>query len=277
MLAAGLCFVSVNGAVRHLGPVLPAAQAAFLRFAIGMIFVAPALVGLLRQGFPAPVWRLIGLRGLFHTAGVCFWFYAMARLPVAEVTAIGFLNPVGVTLGAVLVFGERLRARRLAAIGLALIGALVILRPGLRDITPAHLSQLMAALCFAGSYLLAKGLAARMSAGAVVAMMSASVTLGLAPLAALRWQPPALDHLAWLGLAAAGATAAHYCMTRAFALAPMALTQPVTFLQLLWAAALGALAFGEPIDPYVILGGAIIIAAISYITWREQRLRGQEG
>ena len=67
--------------------------------------------------------------------------------------------------------------------------------------------------------------------------------------------------------------AGHYFMTRAFAVAPLTVTQPVTFLQLVWATLLGALAFGEAVDPWVLLGGAIIILAISYITWREAALK----
>jgi drug/metabolite transporter (DMT)-like permease len=269
MLATGLCFVAVTGIVRHLGTDLPTAQSAFIRFAFGVLFLLPALVALSRQGLPAGSMPLFLGRGLIHSAAVLFWFYAMARIPVAEVTAIGYLNPVLVTLGAALVFGERLAIRRLAAIGVAVLGAVIVLRPGLRELGSGHLSQLAAAACFAGSYLLAKRLSELADAAAVVAMMSLTVTLVLAPFALAVWVPVTLVQTGWLALVAAFATAAHYCMTRAFAAAPLSVTQPATFLQLVWATLLGALAFGERVDPYVILGGAIIIGAISYISWRE--------
>ena len=68
------------------------------------------------------------------------------------------------------------------------------------------------------------------------------------------------------------ATAGHYFMTRAFQAAPLTVTQPVTFLQLVWATLLGSLVFGEAVDPYVLIGGGMIIGAISYITWREARV-----
>ena len=58
-------------------------------------------------------------------------------------------------------------------------------------------------------------------------------------------------------------------MTLAFAAAPLTVTQPVTFLQLVWAVLLGAFAFGEGIDGWVVLGGTVIMAAVSFITWRE--------
>ncbi len=270
MLASGLSFVAVNGIVRYLGTDLPAAQSAFLRFAWGVVFLLPALAGVMRQGLPAGTLPLFLGRGLVHGGAVIFWFYAMARIPVAEVTAIGYLNPVIVMLGGVVLFGERLSAPRLLAIAAAVLGGLILLRPGLRELLPGHLAQLCAAMLFAGSYLFAKRLSAMAGAGVVVAMLSLTVTLVLAPLAWAVWVPVSWGQLGWLALVAACATIAHYCMTRAFRAAPLSVTQPVTFLQLVWATLLGSLVFSEPVDPFVLLGGAIIIGAISFIAWREQ-------
>jgi len=162
--------------------------------------------------------------------------------------------------------------RRLSAIAVAFMGALVILRPGLREVETGHLAQLGAALGFGLSYLVAKRLAALMPAGALVALLSLTVTVGLAPAAAMVWVPPTAAQLAWLGVVALFATFGHYAMARAFAVAPLTVTQPVTFLQLVWATALGALVFGEPVDPFVLLGGAMIMAAVSYMTLREAQI-----
>lgn len=274
MLAAGISFVGVNGIVRYLGTELPAAQSAFLRFGFGMVILLPALVGAFRRGFAPGVLRLYGLRGAVHTVAVVLWFYAMARIPLAEVTAIGYLNPVLVTIGAALFFGERLTAARLLAFGVALLGAIIILRPGLREVLPGHLAQLAAAVFFAGSYLYGKALSGVASAAAVVAMLSLTVTLGLLPFAIWVWVPVSAAQLGWLALVAACATSGHYCMTQAFQAAPMAVIQPVTFLQLVWATLLGSLVFGESLDVYVLIGGAVIIAAISFVTLREARVAG---
>ncbi|MGL4279346.1 MAG: DMT family transporter [Albidovulum sp.] len=273
MLATGLSFVAVTGTVRHLGTALPSAEAAFLRFVIGLVFLLPALVAALRAGLPAGTPRLILGRGVLHVIAVILWFYAMARLPVAEVTAIGYLNPIVVTVGAAVFLGEKLAFRRIAAIVVALIGALVILRPGMREISDGQLAQLGAATCFGLSYLIAKRLSSVMSAGALVALLSLTVTLGLAPFAIASWVPPTLTQLFQLAIVAAFATLGHYSMARAFAAAPLTVTQPVTFLQLVWATLLGVIAFGEPVDPYILIGGAMIIGAISYMTWREAQVR----
>ena len=170
MLATGITFVAMNGIVRHIGPSLPAPQQAFIRFAFGLVLLAPALWPALRRGFPAPVWRLFLLRGALHTVAVIGWFYAMAHIPVAEVTAIGYLNPVVVMLGAALLLGERLSALRIAAVLVAIAGALIVLRPGLRALGPGHAAQVAASATFAVSYLVAKRLAALAPASAVVAM-----------------------------------------------------------------------------------------------------------
>ena len=273
MLAAGISFVGVNAIVRYLGTDLPAAQSAFLRFGFGMVILIPALISVLRTGFAPGLLRLYAGRGVLHTVAVVLWFYAMARIPLAEVTAIGYLNPVLVTLGAALFFGERLTRDRLLAFGVALVGALIILRPGLREVTDGHLAQVAAAVFFAGSYLFGKELSGRASAAAVVAMLSFAVTLGLLPFAIWVWVPVTWAQVGWLAVVAGCATSGHYCMTQAFQAAPMAVTQPVTFLQLLWATLLGTLLFGESLDVYVLIGGAVIIAAISFVTLREARGR----
>ncbi len=273
MLASGLNFVGVNAIVRHLGTELPTAQSAFLRFFFGLFLLIPAILPILRHGIPHGTLGLFLGRGALHVIAVLLWFFAMARIPVAEVTAIGYLNPIVVTLGAAALLGEPLAIRRMLAIAVAIVGALIVLRPGLRQIEPGHLAQLGAAVSFGLSYLLAKRLTGLASAGTVVAMLSITVTAGLAPLAALVWVTPTQAQLGWLAGVAFFATAGHYAMTRAFAAAPLSVTQPVTFLQLVWATALGALVFGEPVDPFVILGGGLIIVAISFMTWREAVLR----
>ena len=273
MVASGLSFVGVTGIVRYLGTDLPAAQSAFLRFAWGLVLVLPLMPRLMRPGvmagFPPAAVRLFALRALFHTVAVMLWFFAMARLPVAEVTAIGFLNPVCVTIGGALIFGEAMVLRRVLAIIAALVGALVILRPGISGIGAGQAAQLAAAVCFACSYLCVKRLGDYADAGVIVAVMTLSVGLGLLPLALWVWVPVTMAQLAWIALVALCATSGHYCMTRAFGAAPLAVTQPVIFLNLIWATTLGSVGFGERIDPYVLMGGAIIILAISLLTWHE--------
>ncbi|WP_246849352.1 DMT family transporter [Rubellimicrobium arenae] len=273
MLVTGLLFVGMTAVVKHVGSDVPAAQSAFLRFALGLPFALPMLWPLVRSGLTRRQAGLFAARGAVHTVGVICWFFAMTRIPLAEVTAMNYLNPIYVTLGASLFLGERFEARRLIAVAAALVGALVILRPGLRVVEAGHLAMLVTALFFAVGYLIAKRLSGQVSASAVVGMLSVTVTLGLLPFAVAVWTPVGLAEVGWFLLTAILATLAHYAMTRAFAAAPVSATQPATFLQLVWSVLMGATFFAEPVDGWVILGGAIIMAAVTFITWREALAR----
>lgn len=273
MIITGACFVAVTASVKMVGSDVPAAQAAFLRYVLGIGFLIPMIPAMRATRLSRRALGLFGLRGVAHTLGVICWFYAMTRIPIAEVTALNYLNPVYVTILAVLLLGERMAMRRVIAVGVAMLGALVILQPGFRTLDAGHFAMLFTAAAFAVGYLVAKILADEVPAAVVVFMLSVTVTIGLAPFAYAVWVPVSLENLGWLFLTAVFATAGHYTMTLAFRAAPLTVTQPVTFLQLVWATALGALVFGEPVDVFVILGGGMIIAAVSYITWREAVLR----
>lgn len=273
MLLTGALFVAVIAIVKHLGGALPAAQSAFLRYLLGLVFLIPMIRPILRARLTRQDLLLFGLRGLAHSVGVVLWFFAMTQIPMAEVTAMGYLAPVFVTIGAALFLGERLAARRILAVALALLGAMVILRPGFREVSGGHLAMLANAVLFGTSYLVAKHMTGRTSPVVIVGMLSVFVTIGLAPMAAAVWVTPTVVQLGWLFLVACFATAGHYTMTLAFQAAPITVTQPVTFLQLVWSVALGVVFFGEPVDGWVVLGGVIILGSVTFITLREAVLK----
>ena len=273
MLLSGVNLVGVTAVVKHVGSDLPSSQAAFLRYVLGLVFLVPWIPSLVRVRLDRRALYLFAGRGAAHTFAVLLWFYAMARIPIAEVTAMNYLSPIYVTLGAVVFLGEKLAIRRIMAIVVAFIGVLIILRPGARELSDGHIAMLGTALMFAVSFLITKRVVELTSPSVVVAMLSITVTIGLAPFAYAVWIPPTTEQLAWMLLVAAFATAAHYCMTRAFEAAPLSVTQPVGFLQLLWATLLGWLVFGEGVDVWVVVGGGIILASVSFITWREAQLK----
>jgi drug/metabolite transporter (DMT)-like permease len=276
MLAAGLCFVLMTALVKVIGGTMHPIQLAFLRYLLGLVFVIPVIRPLITTRLTPRQWSLFGIRGALHSVAVMLWFFAMTQIPLAEVTAMNYLTPIYVTLGAVFLLGETLAARRITAIVFALFGALIILRPGFRDVSPGHLAMLGTTLMLGGSYLLAKVTVDEVRPALVLAQMSIWVTLFLAPFAAAVWQPFSPSDLGFVFLIAALATAGHYCMTRALQAAPVAVTQPATFLQLVWSVALGALAFDEGVDPWVVAGGTLILASVSFISWREAALQRRQ-
>ncbi|UWR00965.1 DMT family transporter [Rhodobacteraceae bacterium S2214] len=269
MVMTGLNFVAVTALVKHVGSDVPAAQGAFLRYVLGLVFLIPMIRPILAARLTGRQLKLFAMRGVAHTLAVILWFFAMARIPIAEVTAMNYLSPIYVTIGAALFLKEKLPPRRLAAVIVALIGAMIILRPGIKAVEEGHIAMIGTALLFAVGYLVAKQLSGEVSPAVVVGMLSVTVTIGLAPFAIAVWVTPTLAQLGWLFLVACFATAGHYTMTLAFAAAPLTVTQPVTFLQLIWAVLLGFLVFDEAVDGWVVVGGLVIMASVSFITWRE--------
>lgn len=269
MVVSGGLFVGVTAIVKYVGSEVPASEAAFLRYAIGLVFLLPFARSLWRTRLPRSLLRLFAVRGAFHTLGVLLWFFAMTQIPLVEVTALSYISPICVMIGAVLFLGERFVARRAVAIVLSLVGVLLILQPGARAVEPGHLAMLGTALLFSVSLLIAKRTTDVASPAVVVAMLSVCVTIGLAPFAAVVWVTPGLTEVFWFGLAGAFATAGHFTMTLAFRAAPVTLTQPATFLQLVWASVLGWSAFGEVPDIWVLAGGTVIVASVSYAAWRD--------
>ena len=273
MVLTGLCFIGVYVGVKYVGTRLPASESAFLRYLLGLVFLVPILRSLLREGLTREAMKLGAARAFAHTIAVTLWFYSMTRLSVAEVSAMSYLTPVFVTAGAVVLLGERLALRRGLAILFAVIGVLVILRPGFREISMGHFAMLGGTICFGASYLIAKRLTDLVSAEMVLALLSIGVTIGLVPLAFPIWITPTIFELSMLFLVATFAVAGHYTMTLAFRAAPLTVTQPIGFLQLVWAVAVGYFLFGERIDLFVILGGLIITSSVLYITLREAQLK----
>ena len=273
MLLTGLLFVGVTAIVKHVGTDLPPAQSAFLRYVTGLVFVIPLIKLIKKANLSRNELTLFAWRGLAHSIGVILWFYAMAILPMAEVTAMGYLSPIYVTIGAALFLGERIAALRILAIFAAILGVLIILRPGFREISFGHISMLLNGILFALSYLIAKVMADKVEPLVVVGMLSIFVTIGLVPWAFWVWVTPTLSQLGWTFLLAIFATAGHYTMTLALRAAPISVTQPITFLQLVWSVLMGVLVFNEGFDKWVIIGALIIVFSISFIMWREEHVR----
>lgn len=275
MMLTGVMFVCVTALVKYIGDAVPAAQSAFLRYVLGLVFLIPMIKPILSAHLTGRQIKLFAVRGFAHSLAVILWFFAMARIPIADVTAMNYLTPVYVSLGAALFLREKLPPRRLIAVIAALVGAAIILRPGVRALDIGHFAMLGTAALFAVGYLLAKQLSGEVSAAVIVGMLSITVTICLAPFALAVWVPVSWANIGLLFVVACFATAGHYTMTLAFAAAPLTVTQPVTFLQLVWAVALGYFAFQEPVDGWVVFGGAFIMASVSFITWRESVAKRQ--
>jgi drug/metabolite transporter (DMT)-like permease len=234
--------------------------------------LAPSLITLTKFKPERSLFNKFVLRGFVHSIGVTLWFYAMSVMPVAEVTAIGFLTYIFVSIGASIFLKEKLHKHRLSAILISFIGALIILRPGFKVIESGQLGMLIATMVFTASYLIAKVVSKERTSSEIVAMLSIFTTIFLIPSAIYSWEPLSLEALLILSFTALIATLGHITMTKAIKAAPMVVTQPILFLQLVWASMVGLFIFDEEFDLFVIIGGTVIMLCVCYVSYREHIL-----
>ena len=274
MGGALLSFSVMAVAARELLERMGVFEILFLRSAISLLMVLAVLprygIGALRTGQPG----MHGLRNLCHFGGQYAWVYAIGALPLATVFAIEFTMPVWTAVLATFLLGERLNRGRVTMLALGLAGIAIILRPGLAVVDPAALVMLAGSLAYALTMIATKRLSGSDSPLVVLFWMSLiQMPLGLVP-ALPAWVWPRLAELPWIAFVGVAGFSAHYCLTRAFRLADATVVVPIDFLRLPLIALVGALAYGEAIDPLVMLGAAVIFAGTYYSLRRESRAAG---
>lgn len=273
MAAAGFLFCLANAVMRVMALELHPFQTQFLRYLAGLIVLLPLV---LRTGLLA--WRPFTYRGQIwrgavHTAGLLLWFMALPHVSLADMTAIGFTGPIFIMLGAVLFLREKVVPQRWAAAIAGAIGVGIVVAPQLSGVSGAYtLVMLASAPLFGASFLITKALTRYDRPEVIVAWQAISVSLMTLPFALPDWIWPTVEQCGWFLLCGLLGSAGHYCLTQAFRLADMSATQPIKFLDLLWASALGFLIFGDIPTTATLAGAAIIFASTTWIT-RYEALR----
>ncbi len=272
MTAAALGFSLMNVIIRVVAEELDPLQIAFFRNFFAMTFMLPWLwragaEGLRTERLGLHLWRAaLGL-----VAMIC-WFYSLSLLPLAEAVALNFTVPLFATVGAALVLGEIVRARRWSATIIGFLGVLIIVRPGFAEVTWPMALPILAAVVMAAATLLVKSLSETDSPAAIVLYMNLILTpLSLIP-ALFVWVWPSWSALGLLALLGCLAAMAHLCLTRSYTKADASAVMPFDYTRLPFVAALGFLLFGEVPDVWTWAGGAVIAAAAIYIAHREARV-----
>ncbi|MEZ5728562.1 MAG: DMT family transporter [Burkholderiaceae bacterium] len=277
MAVGGFLLQALNALMRKMTLQLDPMQAQFLRYLFGLAAMLPVIVPTVwRTGWTA--YRPNGLggqiwRGVVHTGAMTFFFAALPHLPLADVTAIMFTTPLFVLVGATLFLGERIPSQRWLAAAVGFIGVLVVVWPHLsgRGAGIWSLIMLAAAPLFAGSFLITKALTRRDSPSVIVTWQAITVCLFSVPMAALSWSAPSPPQWGWFALSGVIGTLAHYCFTRAFSLIDISTTQPVRFLDLIYASIFGFWLFGNVPSPSALVGGVVILASTIWIARRDTR------
>jgi drug/metabolite transporter (DMT)-like permease len=245
------------------------------RFAAQSLILLPVVLVTGQWGKPT---RLHLLAGLFLGAALLAINAALKTMPIANVLAIFFVEPLILTLLSAYLLGEGLGWRRLSAVIAGLVGAMIVIRPNWAAFGPAAFYPLITAVCFAGYLLITRIMARRGKRLALQFWIGISAMLSLAiataigdrlgvPVLALDW--PGRYELACMGLLAA---VSHQMINNAFARAEAGVLAPLQYLEIFSATLIGLFFFGDFPDRLTWAGTAIIIGAGIYVFHRERRL-----
>ena len=272
MVAGGLCFSFLNTLARVLSQQLDVYQAQFLRYLLGLIVMLPLVW---RHGLQA--YRPVNVAGQFwrgavHTLGLILWFTALPRIPLADMTAIGFTGPIFIMIGAAWFLGEPKRRDRWVAALIGFAGVLVVVLPKMTGAGGWYnLVMLASSPVFAASFLITKALTRYEKPGVIVLWQALTVTVLSLPMALPHWQQPSAAQ--WAGFAITGVLGSlgHYCLTRAFHTADISATQSLRFLDLVWASLLGWLVFADVPSSSTWAGALVILLSTVWFARRESR------
>ncbi|HEY3519873.1 MAG TPA: DMT family transporter [Rhodanobacteraceae bacterium] len=272
MVGSACCFGAMAIMIRLASAQLHPFEIAFFRNVFGLLFTLPLIAragpGLLRTR-RLPMYFLRCVMGVISMLAA---FWAIVNMPMAKAIALSYSTPLFVTIGAIFVLGEVVRARRWSAVIAGFIGVLLIVRPGLHGYSPAALVALLAAVMSACVSISLKFLS-RTEAPDTIVIWTTLLWVPLSlPAALLFWHWPHGE--TWLFVIAAGlfGTSGHMCWMRALKIGDVSLLAPISFVQMPIVAVLAYFLFGEKLDRWTVLGAAVIFAANIYITHREARL-----
>lgn len=262
---------------------VPPGEAVFFRslFAIPVIIGWLAFTNNLRHGFDTrnPMGHL--WRGLVGVGGMGLGFTALGLLPLPEVTALGYAAPLLTVIFAAMFLGERVRAFRLTAVAIGLVGVMIVLSPrltidGVEEASKLQAIGAMAALLGAVFAALAQVFVRKLvhteQTAAIVFYFSLTATiLSLATLP-FGWVLPTWREAALLVSAGLLGGVGQILLTESYRHAETSVIAPFEYVSMIFALALGYLVFEEVPTGTMLAGAALIVAAGLFIIWRERRL-----
>jgi drug/metabolite transporter (DMT)-like permease len=272
MLAAVLLFCLMDAGLKALSAHYPPFQVSAIRGAasLPLVLVWALWTGGARTLFRVR-WSLHLLRGVLGIMMMGGFVYALRSLPLSEAYSIFFVAPLMITALSVPFLGERVGPRRWAAIGVGLLGVLVVLRPtGEGVLSLAGLAVLVAAFGYSVSAITVRIIARTDSTQALMVWLLCFMALGAGLLALPQWMPiRGADAWVIAGVGVAGALG-QYAITEAFRLGEASLIAPLEYTALVWGVLLDATLWGVLPDAVTWAGAGIIVASGLYLLRRER-------
>ncbi|MAQ85169.1 MAG: hypothetical protein CMH12_18230 [Maritimibacter sp.] len=231
------------------------------------IVVIPKMPRVLKTRYPG----LQFLRSVFLLIATTCFYFSIVPIGLANATAVLNLNPVLITLGAALLLGERFGLRRAFAVVAALVGALIVIRPGTAVFSPYALLPLAAAV-FVAAYSVATRFVGRDEdawTSLLYTAMFGAIALSFA--VPFFWVTPDLTTIGLMAVIGLVGSTGHLCLIRAYMAAEASTIAPFAYAQLLFATLWGMLFFGEFPDGWTLVGALVIVGAGLYVWHRESR------
>jgi drug/metabolite transporter (DMT)-like permease len=271
MMISSIAFASMWVMIRFASHDVHAFVIVFFRNLFGTLVLVPMMLrnkGLMKiSRLKANLRRATS--GFIATTGT---FYAVSHAPLATALSINYTAPLFATVGAVLFLGEKIHARRVAALIAGFAGMLIVVRPGALPLTPGVLAAMISAISTAFSIIAIRQLVASDDSRSVAAWTFILMTPPSLVLAVIYWTlPPA--HV-WPLLFVIGCVAAvgQLAMNRAFALAEASAVLPYDFVRFALVTVFGITIFNERLDAMTIVGGIVIFGATVYLAVRERQV-----
>jgi len=246
--------------------------AGFFRFFLGLIIILPYIIKKKDLVLKTNHLKQHFLRAILGLPAMLLYFSALVLLPIEKLTAISFVVPLIVTILAVFFLGEKIYIYRTLALMLGFSGMLVIIRPGFVDISIGVYMVLFSALLWSINIIITKKISKDDSAITILAYQSIFMSLLSFFIVIFFWEMPSLKTFIYLVLAAMCGTVLHLTLNHAFKLVDVSMTQPYSFLNLVFASIIGYFVFDEIPDFYTWIGALIIFTGVLIISYREMKL-----
>ena len=274
-------FMAMAGLIKAASETVPPGQAVFFRsfFALPIIFGWLALRGELRHGWKTKNTMGHFWRGLVGTSAMGLGFAGLGLLPLPEVTAIGYAAPLLVVIFAAMFLNEDVRAFRLSAVALGMVGVLVVLSPRLSmgasldtAETLGAIVVLMGAVLTALAQVFVRKLVATETTAAIVLWFTVTSSLLALLTIPWGWVTPTWNIAALLVMAGLLGGIGQIFLTSSYRFADASLVAPFDYTSIILALAIGYFIFDEvPTGPMLIGAGIVILAGV-LIIWRERKL-----
>jgi drug/metabolite transporter (DMT)-like permease len=261
MVASALLFASMAATVGLAARELPNAPIVFFRHFIMLAFLLPWLA---REGrhaldtgdFPGHL-----VRGLAGVSAVACYFYAIARLRLADAVLLNQSMPLFIPVVERFWLGERVPPRLWGVLALGFAGLLLILRPGTGVFEPAALVGLASAVLASVAQVGIRRLTRTEPVTRIVFYFGLVASVVALPPAVLSWRSPSPLTWALLLLMGVFATIGQLTLTRAYLHAPAARVGPFLYVGPVFAGLLDWLIWGRLPDVLFVAGAAIVVAA----------------